>query len=363
MKIGIIDADLLGRKRHRFPNLALEKISGYCKDQGNDVTLLDNYMFIPDYDKVFIGKVFTDTEVPGYVLNYKNVTIGGTGFYFDRAIPLPHDIEHHMPDYHLYDGCAAIAERDRKEYDRPSIGYLTRGCFRKCPFCVNQSYSESVRWSNLKEFLDTEREDLVFLDDNFFACKDWREILQSVKDTGLKFKFKQGLDERLLDDEKAEMLFSSHYLGRFTFAFDRLRDMPIIEEKMKIVLQHTEPTRCNWYVLCGFDWRPNPEARYQKPFWKEDIIGLMTRINFLLKNNTYPYVMRFEKYKEAPEPYRSMYINLARWCNQPQFMSKVTFEEYCHMEALRKKQAEMYDQFVRLHPDLRPLFQHIRGGK
>ena len=29
MKIGIIDADLLGRKKHRFPNLACEKISGY----------------------------------------------------------------------------------------------------------------------------------------------------------------------------------------------------------------------------------------------------------------------------------------------------------------------------------------------
>lgn len=30
MKIGIIDADLLGRQKHRFPNLACEKISGYA---------------------------------------------------------------------------------------------------------------------------------------------------------------------------------------------------------------------------------------------------------------------------------------------------------------------------------------------
>ena len=31
MKIGIIDADLIGKKRHRFPNLACMKIAGYYK--------------------------------------------------------------------------------------------------------------------------------------------------------------------------------------------------------------------------------------------------------------------------------------------------------------------------------------------
>lgn len=36
MKIGIIDADLLGRKKHRFPNLACMKISGYHKEKGDE---------------------------------------------------------------------------------------------------------------------------------------------------------------------------------------------------------------------------------------------------------------------------------------------------------------------------------------
>lgn len=34
MRIGIIDADLLYRKRHRFPNLACMKLSAYWKEQG-----------------------------------------------------------------------------------------------------------------------------------------------------------------------------------------------------------------------------------------------------------------------------------------------------------------------------------------
>lgn len=43
MKIGIIDADLLGRDKHRFPNLSCEKISAYWKEQGAHVSLLTNY--------------------------------------------------------------------------------------------------------------------------------------------------------------------------------------------------------------------------------------------------------------------------------------------------------------------------------
>lgn len=43
MRIGIIDADLLGRKKHRFPNLACEKISGYYKDHGHSVELVLDY--------------------------------------------------------------------------------------------------------------------------------------------------------------------------------------------------------------------------------------------------------------------------------------------------------------------------------
>jgi hypothetical protein len=40
LKIGIIDADLISRKKHRFPNLACMKISAYHKILGHDVFLL-----------------------------------------------------------------------------------------------------------------------------------------------------------------------------------------------------------------------------------------------------------------------------------------------------------------------------------
>jgi hypothetical protein len=102
MKIGIIDADLLGRDKHRFPNLACEKIAGYWKGEGAEVSLLMDYNHLDDYDHVYISKVFTDTPVPELLEETEKIHIGGTGFYFDKAPNLPDEIEHHMPDYNLY---------------------------------------------------------------------------------------------------------------------------------------------------------------------------------------------------------------------------------------------------------------------
>lgn len=87
MKIGIIDADLIGSKNHRFPNLACMKISAYHKRLGHKVDLLMDYKTVTQYDKVFISKVFTETVVPLEVLNLLSVEYGGTGFFYDKAPP------------------------------------------------------------------------------------------------------------------------------------------------------------------------------------------------------------------------------------------------------------------------------------
>ena len=85
MRIAIIDADLIGRKRHRFPNLVCMKLSGYYKEQDFDVSLKLDYQNLQEYDKVFISKVFSDTPVPDEVLELPNVNYGGTGFFYDKA--------------------------------------------------------------------------------------------------------------------------------------------------------------------------------------------------------------------------------------------------------------------------------------
>lgn len=163
MRISIIDADLVGRKRHRFPNLVCMKLSGYYKERGDEVVLQQSYDGLAEFDRVYLAKVFTDTAVPPEVLRLPNVVYGGTGFFYDRAVPLPSAIEHHRPDYHLYDGWvqAQLAAGKRRQefryYLDYSIGYLTRGCFRHCAFCVNQHYDRVMVHSPLSEFLAPDR--------------------------------------------------------------------------------------------------------------------------------------------------------------------------------------------------------------
>ena len=346
MKIGIIDADLIGRKKHRFPNLASMKISGYYKELGNEVKLLLNYEDIKYYDKVFISKVFTDTPIDKNILKLNNVEYGGTGFFYDKAKPLPCEIEHHMPDYHLYDEWVQerLSNGEKRKnleyYLDHSIGYSTRGCFRQCSFCVNKNYKKVLKNSSINEFLDKDRKYICLLDDNILGYSGWKDIFNELNSTGKKFQFKQGMDERLLTDEKAEIILNSNYYGDYIFAFDNIEDKNIIIEKLKIWNNHrkTKGDNTKFYVLCGYD----RENKYDYNFWIKDIEDTFERIKILNDNGCLPYIMRYKEYENSP--YRGTYINLSAWCNQPSLFRKMTYREFCVANQNRTKTDKLCSQ-------------------
>lgn len=294
----------------------------------NHVHLLNSYDGLEQYDKVFISKVFTDTIIDEIILKYPNVVYGGTGFYYDKAIPLPHEIEHHMPDYHLYDDYIqqkinnGEKENNFKYYKDYSIGFLTRGCFRKCEFCVNKNYDRVMLHSPLDEFLDNSRKKICLLDDNILGCKDWKYLLEQLIDTRKPFRFQQGMDERILTPEKCKLLFSAKYDGDMTFAFDNVADYDLIENKLKLIREYTD-RQMRFYCFCGFD----RQDKWDYDFWKQDLFDLFKRIELLMRYRCLPYIMRFSRYEESP--YRGTYINLARWCNQPSMFKKKSYKEYC----------------------------------
>lgn len=342
--IGIIDADLIGRKKHRFPNLVCEKLSAYWKEKGYKTRLLLTYEDLDKYEEVYISKVFTDTKCPAYLYDenwlnsHPHIHVGGTGFYFDKAAPLPNEIEHHMPDYHLYDDWIKESLESAKlksgpnfnearylsqfkEYLEYSIGFLTRGCFRKCGFCVNQKYSFVFPHSPIEEFYDPTRKKICLLDDNFLGCPNWKSLLESLIKIGKPFKFKQGLDERILTEEKIKMLFQSKYDGDFTFAFDNVKDYPVIETKLQLISKHRKNQGIKFYVLVGF------ESTDEK-----DIENAFKRIELLLRYKCLPYVMRYQSKDDKPYMHskmKDMYIALARWCNQPNIIKKMSFRQFC----------------------------------
>lgn len=349
MKVAVIDADLIGRKKHRFPNLASMKISGYHKDCGDCVQLKTDYDNLNEFDKVYISKVFTDTPIDENILKLPNVEYGGTGFYFDQAPDLPYEIEHHMPDYHLYDDWIeeqlsnGIPKNQFKEYKDNSIGFLTRGCFRKCGFCVNQKYDHVFLHSPLEEFKDNSRKKICLLDDNILGSPEWRNILYQLINTGKPFKFKQGMDERLLTDEKCEILFNAKYDGDYIFAFDNISDYDLIHKKLQMIRNHTDKTNIKFYVLVGYESTD-----------VTDIENAFKRIELLMRYHCLPYIMRFQNKNNTPwkdSDMRGMYITLARWCNQPSFFKKKSIREYANMNT--NNAAKRYiTEFEEKYPDI-----------
>ena len=349
MNIAIIDAEIVGKKKHRFPNLACMKLSGWHKRAGNNVILKTDYDNLSEYDKVFISRVFTKTVVPYDVLGLRNVHFGGTGFYHDKSPPLPPEIEHSKPDYHLYNDWVAdrvslgAKEKEFAYYKDYSIGFTTRGCHKKCAFCVNRDSDKSVAHSPVLEFLDASRKKICLLDDNFLACPSWKNILLELQSTGKPFQFKQGLDGRLFTNEKCGLLFRSKYDGEYIFAFDNVEERELIENQIIRLRRYTNKIP-KFYVLCGFD-RNN---RWDDEFWLNDIEGVFLRVEILGRYRCLPYIMRYDRYEESP--FRKIYVDLARWINQPAFFKKVSFMEFCLKHKENSGTVRFVKEFLKMHP-------------
>ena len=353
---------MLSRKKHRFPNLVSMKLSAYHKEQGHSVRLLTSWDEIYDYDKVYVSKVFTDTPVPDGIETLPHVECGGTGFFYDTAPPLPDEIEHHMPDYHLYDEFvqhlldSGVKRSELKFYLDYSIGFTTRGCIRGCSFCVNKNYRACYKHSPVSEFLDSTRKYICLLDDNVLACKDWASIFAELNATGKRFQFRQGMDERLLTDEKCRVIFESNWVGEYIFAFDNIDDRRLVERKLQLMRKYTDK-RVTFYVFCAYNHQ-TPDT-YPDGFWASDIRDVFERVRVLMSYGAIPYIMRYKDYEISP--YRGMYVSLARWCNQPSQLRRRSFREFSATADGPGSAADRYAQeFERQHPEIATKYFDMR---
>ena len=266
MKIGLIDVD----KSNKFPNLALMKISAYYKNKG-DVVEFYSPMFGGMYDIVYVSKIFDYSLDYLYPINSKKIVYGGVGY--DLKNKLPKKIENTYPDYNLYNFVG----------DNTAYGFLTRGCPRGCSFCnVTENQGKiTKKVANLSDFWNGQKK-IVLLDPNILASSDWNELFQQLIDSKSWVDFTQGLDIRLLDNEKIEML-NKIKTKSIHFSWDNAKDK-VIENKFKEVRKILlfRDRELIVYVLSNFDTSI-----------EEDIY----RIIELSKMGYTPYLMIFDKDK------------------------------------------------------------------
>lgn len=381
IKIGLVDADLLCNGT-RHPNLVLMKLAGFLNDNNIDFKLIiDQNEDITPYKYIYISRVFTFTQMPDFYENASHdeqskFRIGGTGFYANEVNVNKYreerekdmsqlekdeflnqypnhrggyrthgiDLACQMPYYHLYDAFVErkVSEgfkRDKyKDYLQYSIGFLTRGCVRHCPFCVNKLENKILPYSDLEWFLDDERDEhgrlirpyIYLWDDNFLAADPtvWRPRLQQLIDSGRPFQFRQGLDERMLaespyGEEMAEMLSRTKYHGDFIFAFDNWRDRPKIEKALKIWKHYNPRKGTKFYLFCGFKQTVDNGDKFYRDIWE-----IFHRIRVLMQYGCVGYIMRHDDYHKSPIP--NIYVQIARWCNQQAFYKKMSFWEYTY---------------------------------
>ena len=308
MKIGLIDCD-----SHNFPNLPLMKLSAWHKQNGDSVEWYQP-LFSGHMDRVYVSKIFNFTPDYEYYIDADEVIKGGSGYcielvdgkeiyHAERDRRLPPEIEHIYPDYSLYPELTKDT----------AYGFMSRGCPRGCNFChvATKEGRKSYKVADLSEFWNGQK-NIVLLDPNTIACPDWRDILQQLIDSGAWVDFSQGVDIRLMTEEKAEMI-KRIKIKNIHFAWDRYEDKDKIVTKFEMFSELTgwDRRKMTVYVLTNFDTTIEQD---------------LERIYTLRELGYWPYVMIYDKeHTKSTDTVRK----LQRWVNMRAiFESTPRFEDY-----------------------------------
>lgn len=306
MKIGLIDVD-----GHNFPNLALMRISAYHKARGDVVEWW--WSDLEYYDIVYKSKVFSDTyskDVPDPI-NCGKVIKGGTGYQIrlvngrevydkDTDRQLPPEVERMFPDYSIY-----------PQFDF-AVSMTSRGCPRGCSFChvAAKEGRCAVKVADVSDFWSGQKE-IKVLDPNITACPECIDLLGQYAKTGAWCDFTQGIDARLLTQQKIEAL-NLCKIKILHFAWDDMKQSAAVLRGLRLYNDigaiHDERKR-SVYVLTNYD-TTQEENLY--------------RIYTLRELGYDPYVMIYNK-PQAPREVR----DLQRWANNKViFRSCERFEDY-----------------------------------
>lgn len=310
--IGLIDID------GKLPNLALMKISNYYKSLGEQVEFAGNDL--SKYEKVFASCLFSwNRSKCENLLNIRHdAEIGGTGW--DIKKELPPEIEIMEPDYDIYTKdlvlqrlSGGISTRDSREKKariiaNMGIGFTSRGCIRRCGFCLVHPKEGSFRQeSEIRNIINPRSNVITLYDNNLTADPYCIDKLHEIRDRGLTVDISQGIDVRLITPEKAKALSGVKHLRSLHYAWDLMENEADVLQGIEILSQHVKKWRHMCFILCGFNTS-----------FEEDLHRVQTLSSVGVK----PYVMKYNNRKD------NLTLNhFARWVNG-KFFTVCQFEDY-----------------------------------
>lgn len=319
MNILMVDADrAVDTVKLWVPNLALTQISGAHKELG------DNVGFdIEDPDIVYASVTFSKNKhvVDGLQFKFPNAEIRIGGIGVGSMEWLPEDMLKVMPDYDLY------PEYPAGPY---SMGFTTRGCIRNCEFCVvGKKEGCYRRWQPIKEFHSPKHKNVVILDNNWYADKDWFfENSQYLIDNDLAINVSQGMDLRILTPEIAEQLKKLKWFKSIKFAWDNINDEKEVMAGLQMLQDAGIALRSNVmvYVLTDFD------TTLEQDIYRTNLLKHTHFEGQRGKGGTNAYVMQ---YQQIDETFKKALGNphvphMARWSNNKWLFWSHDFVDYEH---------------------------------
>lgn len=288
MRIGLHDSD-----KTDFPNLALMKLSAWHKAQGDSVEWWNPML---TYDKVYSSKVFTFTTENPYLP--ENTIKGGTGYGIMDE--LPPEIDRMFPDYSIYPNCDH------------AIGFLTRGCIRKCPWCVVPKKEGQIRpYMTWREIKRPDSRDIVFMDNNVLACPWGLEQIEDMAGQNVRVDFNQGLDARLINPETAYRLARLKWIQFIRMSCDTDSMLDTVRTAITLLGEcGVKPYKIFVYVLV------------------QDIESAERRCIALREIGANPFAQPYRDFSTNAEPPKEQ-RDFARWVNHKAiFKSTKTFSEY-----------------------------------
>lgn len=255
--------------QNKYPPLGLMKIATFHKNKNDTIVFvkgLNQAVKAQKWDRIYISTLFsfywkqTIETIKYYefsVINPQHLFIGGvlatimgdeiereTGFKTIKGLlnekgklrlSADHTIDALVPDYSILDSI---------DYKYPAhnayFGYMTRGCVRKCSFCVVPKIEPTfVHYISLKKQVKEikneygDKKDLLLLDNNILASSEFDKIVEEIKEIGFYkgatlnkrrryVDFNQGVDLRLLTKAKMARL-AELPIKPLRIAFDHIK--------------------------------------------------------------------------------------------------------------------------------------------